>query len=121
MTQCESSVQVVGQLVPTPAQVYGVQEGTPGFPAASTVHVPSALAPSEALHALHPPAQAESQQTPSEQYPELHCVPVVHGAPLASPPDRHVPAEQTPVEHWELLVHAAPGFSFWTHWCPVVQ
>ena len=36
-----------------------------------------------ALQAVHGPVHAVSQQKPSTQLPEAHCVPVVHAAPLA--------------------------------------
>jgi hypothetical protein len=65
-------------------------------------------------HALHRPAQADSQQTPSTQSPLAHWFPAVHEAPLACgemqrPADEQKwPVVQSVLETQEVRHDAAP-------------
>jgi hypothetical protein len=79
-SQSVSATQAPGQAGPAPEQVSGVQ--SPACPAASTVHVPSAVAPSDCAHAAQPPGHGVSQQTPSTQFPEAHWPWAVQVVPL---------------------------------------
>lgn len=88
-TRQPATLQVVGlvqvvRLVPlhvpahAPEPVHAVR-GETGVPV-TALHVPTR--PGRA-HASHWPLHAVSQQTPSMQLPERHCVPTLHVAPLA--------------------------------------
>jgi hypothetical protein len=70
--QLASVVQPVGHVVSVPSQTNGVQLGDPAAPLLSSVQVPLAVAPPAVVHALQAPVQAELQQTPSAQKPEMH-------------------------------------------------
>lgn len=85
---------------------YGAQP--PALPAASPEQVPSAPAPVASAQAAHPPEQVLSQQTPSTQLPELHCVPVPHDCPVPSSAPVQVPPEQLPDAHSLFPPHGAP-------------
>jgi hypothetical protein len=49
------------------------------------VHVPSALAPSFAVHTAHAAEHGESQHTPFAAYPLKHALAAVDGWPFISP------------------------------------
>lgn len=103
---------MVGQL-PDPLHRYAPQ--VDGVPRGRAVQVPSATAPSEALHASHPPAHAVLQQTPSEQLPVAHWLPAEQAVPTACTPVQ-VPPTQLPDAHSAGRVHAFPEPSFTRHW-----
>ena len=74
-THCASSVQVLGQLPPTPSHRNGEHDGlTPAEPDAIAVQVPGVT-----LHTSQPPEHALEQQNPSAQLPV---------AQLPAPPGR---------------------------------
>ncbi len=80
----------------------------PLAPAPSSVQSPSAVAPSEARHTVHPVPQAELQQTPSAQCVEAQSAPSLQGSPSARG-TRHVPAVQTPDWHWLGAAQGLPS------------
>ncbi|MEN9798180.1 MAG: hypothetical protein RL653_1876 [Pseudomonadota bacterium] len=97
--QSPSVTQAPGQAGPSPEHAKGAQ--SPGWPAGSTVHVPSAAAPSERAQAAHPPSHAVSQQTPSTHWPETHWVGPAQAAPVA------LFAVQAPASQWWPLLQSA--------------
>jgi hypothetical protein len=54
-----------------PVHTFGAQLGMPGEPAASSVQVPSCVAPAICAHTSHGPPHVVSQQKPSTQPPAL--------------------------------------------------
>jgi hypothetical protein len=66
------------------------ERGAKGCPCATAVHLPN---PGSAnLQYSQAPVQAASQQTPSAQYPEMHCASAAHAIP--SPTLPHDPPTQ---------------------------
>jgi hypothetical protein len=65
--QPASFAQLVGHAAFTPSQTSGKQVGVPAEPAATGVHVPSTLAPSDFAHTSHAPLHPALQQKPSAQ------------------------------------------------------
>jgi hypothetical protein len=59
-----SDPQDVGQAGAEPSHTYGLHDGLPALPAASTVHVPTVAL---SVHDWQPPVQAALQHTPPEQ------------------------------------------------------
>jgi hypothetical protein len=77
-----SEEQLAGHAPAEPLHTYGVHEGVPA--PVTFVHVPSAGAPSAAVHTSQPPVQAALQHTPSVQYPVTHSVPAEQPVPVGS-------------------------------------
>jgi hypothetical protein len=66
---CVSAVHAEGHAAEAPLQRKGAQLGLPVLPAVTGAQVPTLPV---TLQALHAPSQAESQQTPSTQWPVPH-------------------------------------------------
>jgi hypothetical protein len=72
--------------VPSAPQVswpVAVQSSSGSRPAWTGAQAPSLPPVSLPRHDRQPPPQASSQHTPSMHWPEVHCPPLRHGAPLA--------------------------------------
>jgi hypothetical protein len=61
-----------GHAVDAPSQTNGEHVASPAYPFGAVVHTPSAVAPRALEQTSHDPEHAESQQTPSVQWPVAH-------------------------------------------------
>ncbi len=88
-----SVLHVVPQLAEAPGQRYGEQLGLPTAALASSVQVPSAVAPRATVQASQAPEQALLQHTLSEQAFVRHWLFAVHAAPCADRATQTLPLQ----------------------------
>ena len=78
-------MHAVGQVALVPVQSRPpAHAGLPGYVLGASVHLPSAVAPSDAAQTSHAPAHALSQQKPSEANPVAHEAPLFDAWPVFS-------------------------------------
>ena len=94
-------VHDVGHVTAVPLHTNGAHAGSPAYPAPAGTHEPG-----QASHTSHGRLHADSQHTPSTQYPDAHSLPLAHAAPLTCCATHTPPVQNACPAHSRLVAQS---------------